>query len=1201
MTSNFRVASREMGSLGNEKEKKQMVISRVSFGGFDENVKAKELTRFLEDELGMIWRCRLKNSWTPPESYPNFNITNTKDIQRTDDYEKVKPHAFVHFASPKAAIAAKNAAGRCELFYKLNALLVNLGPESSLHTNQRRAKTDPFKFSDVLVQIGTLVSLSEFCAGWRGPASGVEFVVDPFDATCKILFTKETAFSFKGVSKQAVLKCDFKLEFSVREITDIKQSSDSSSLLVLLQLNSSPHLFYRTADDDVYVSVPYDLLDDEDPWIRTTDFTNGVIGRSNTYRISMSPRCGPRLNKAMAYLKERRVPYSSTQSLKVVEEAAVSTPPNTFFCIPCKKDISFEIMYMVNAVMQKGIINQYQLSDRFFELLRSHTAEVNIKALNHMYCYKHPVFDAYKRLKVVQDWLLKNPKALKSAKVSDYNMAVKRLVITPTRAYCLPPEVELSNRVLRRYKNVADRFLRVSFMDEGFQLLNQNVCTYYVAPIVKDITSNSFPQKTTIFKRVKTLLSDGFYLCGLKYSFLAFSSNQLRDRSAWFFAENADISTKSIISWMGKFKDKNVAKCSARLGQCFSSTYETIRVPSVEVDFDLPDIERNNYVFSDGIGMITPDLAAEVAKKLQLTEIPSAFQIRYAGCKGVIACWPEKEEGVRLYLRESMNKFYSKHDIIEVVSWTRFQPGFLNRQIVTLLSALEVPDDVFSKMQDSMVYKLDHMLSDADVAMDVVISSCGDDGNDAVLMLSAGFKPQTEPHLRGMLTCIRAAQQGDLLEKARIFVPSGRWLMGCLDELGLLEQGQCFIKLSSPSLEDCFVKHGFKVSDPKSNVEVIKGNVVMAKNPCLHPGDVRILEAVDIPALHHLVDCLVFPQKGDRPHSDEASGSDLDGDLYFVTWDDDLIPPSKRSWPPMHYTPAEAKVLTRPVNQQDIIDFFTRNMVTDQLGVICNAHVAHADKSEYGALDEKCITLAELAATAVDSPKTGKLVTMPQALKIKVYPDFMGKEDFMSYKSEKILGILYRKIKDAYQEVVPSASDLLPADIMYDADLEIPCSEDLLEAAWNHKCAYDAQLHALMGQYKVKTEEEVVTGHVWSMPKGNSRKQRDIKERLKNAYHALKKEFRKIFDIVDLDSSDSDTKNKFYEQKASAWYQVTYHPKWVQKSLELRRIEEDDEIAPAFLSFAWIPMEYLMRIKIRDPSGTNKPNRSLVRHLARQE
>lgn len=427
--------------------------------------------------------------------------------------------------------------------------------------------------------------------------------------------------------------------------------------------------------------------------------------------------------------------------------------------------------------------------------------------------------------------------------------------------------------------------------------------------------------------------------------------------------------------------------------------------------------------------------------------------------------------------------------------------------------------------------------------------------------------------------------------------------MGCLDELGVLEQGQCFIQVSSPSLENCFLKHGSRFSAQK-NLKVIKGIVAIAKNPCLHPGDVRILEAVDAPGLEHLVDCLVFPQKGDRPHSNEASGSDLDGDLYFVTWEETLIPPSKQSWPPMQYDSAEAKALAREVTSLDIIDFFTKNMVNENLGAICNAHVVHADRSEYGALDEACLDLAERAATAVDFPKTGKLVTLPPYLKPKMYPDFMGKEEFQTYRSNKILGKMYRQIKDAYNEDVSESSEqIFGADkVPFDEDLGIPGSADFINDAWIHKCSYDGQLNGLLGQYKVKREEEVVTGHVWSMPKYKSRKQGELTERLKHAYSSLKKEFRQIFEKMnsDFDQLTDDEKNRLYEQKASAWYQVTYHPTWVKKSLEL---QNPDEVfgERVMLSFAWITADYLARIKIRRKGTGNvdssKPINSLARFL----
>ena len=48
-----------------------------------------------------------------------------------------------------------------------------------------------------------------------------------------------------------------------------------------------------------------------------------------------------------------------------------------------------------------------------------------------------------------------------------------------------------------------------------------------------------------------------------------------------------------------------------------------------------------------------------------------------------------------------------------------------------------------------------------------------------------------------------------------------------------------------------------------------------------------------------------------RPHPDECSGSDLDGDIYFVCWDPDLIPPRKIE--PMDYTPAPTMQLDHDV------------------------------------------------------------------------------------------------------------------------------------------------------------------------------------------------------------------------------------------------------------------------------------------------
>ncbi|KAK9742248.1 hypothetical protein RND81_03G158700 [Saponaria officinalis] len=1199
-----------MGSKNNDND---LVVTQISFGGFDNNVTAKEFADYLEAAVGvLVWRCRLKKSWTPPESYPDFQIQDVEELENTNDYEKVEPHAFVHFATPESVSCVLDAAGRGDLIMFGNPLIVSAGPTNPFRMNQRRREIIPYKLSDVCLDVGTLVSRDELLVSWRGPARGITFAVDPFDGTCKFYFKKKTVFAFKGENRNAVIDCDFKVEFLVRDITEIKRYTDYSALVILLHLSSSPLVYYRTADDDIYNSVPFDLLDDDDPWIRTTDFTcNGTVGRCSSYRISIPPRNGPKLQRALKYLMERRVVVESpTEKLRLKDEPQFAMKMSDyFFCVQYERGIPFDVTFMLNVVIHKGIFNQHQLSDRFFDLVRTQSTEINVAALRHISSYMRPIFDACKRLQLVHDWILRNPKLLRDPKLTDI-VEVRRLIITPTKAYCLPPEVELSNRVLRQYNHVADRFLRVTFMDEGLQMLNSNVLSCYGAPILKKIKMNSFVQRTSVFNRVKSILRQGFYMCGRNYTFLAFSANQLRDRSAWFFAEDKtdqSLTVNNIRSWMGRFTNRNVAKCAARMGQCFSSTYATVEVSPKDVDSNFPDIERNGYIFSDGIGIISEDLAMQVAEKLQLKDNPPcAYQIRFGGCKGVVACWPGKDDGIKLHLRPSMNKFQSKHTVVEVCSWTRFQPGFLNRQIITLLSALNVSDDVFWRMQETMVSNLDQMIVNAEVAFDILTESCADQGNTGAIMLSAGFRPQTEPHLRSMLTCIRAAQLTDLREKARIFVPSGRWLMGCLDELGVLEQGQCFVQVSHPCLENCFSKHGSQFSETK-NLEVVKGLVIVGKNPCLHPGDIRVLEAVDAPGLHHLYDCVVFPQKGDRPHTDEASGSDLDGDLYFVAWDPWLIPPSKQSWPPMEYTPAAVKELPRQVSHLDIIEFFTKNMVNENLGVICSAHVVHADSSSYGALDENCLRLAELAALAVDFPKTGKVVTMPNELKPKMYPDFMGKPDNQSYNSKRILGRLYRRILDD-EHAFTSSSDLnvAPKDIFYDADLEVSGSDVYINEAWGLKCSYVGQVNGLLAQYKVNKEAEIVTGHVWSMPKYSSRKTGELKEKLKHAYNSLKREFRQHFDKLsnelEVEQICDEEKNAMYERKASAWYRVTYHPEWVKKSLDLRGPDGETQSDP-ILSFAWIPSDYLARIKVRRGGRSSnedlqKPINSLAKYLA---
>ena len=600
--------------------------------------------------------------------------------------------------------------------------------------------------------------------------------------------------------------CEFKLEMSVRDVRQVKevqlQRGRILELMMVLQLWSPPLISYRTAHgDDIYSSTHDPLPDDDDPWIRTTDFTrNKSIGRCLSYVISVSPTEGTPFRQLLEFFRLQRLSDRSPPRRLHLSWELNYTEQSLFF-VPDQRDVPFKLMFLVNALVHRGIINSTSLTDEFYQTIMT-DSDLSIYALQHMNTYTHPVFNAVMRIQQVKEWARKYEKIREEVKALPSGcMMVHRLIITPTRAYCALPVREMSNRVLRHFHMLSDRFLRVSFLDDDLHQVPSNALTVPVAPIVRTMSTAAEFNRTEVYRRVSTIVKKGFFLCGRKYQFLAFSSSQFRDASAWFFAGNKMVNAHKIRRWMGQFPTQNVAKFAARMGQCFSSTFLTLAVPKEKVVM-LPDVIRNEYVFSDGCGRIAPEFALKVSKSLKLDHTPSLYQIRYAGCKGVVAAWPigsPLRHQYDLGVRDSMHKFDSDHTELEVIGWSKYLPCYLNRQIICLLSTLQVENSAFRSLQDAQMARLEAMLEDPVLAYEVLTStSSGEVHCTPATMLQGGFHPKNEPHLYDMLLSIRTSQLEDLVSKARIYVPDGRWLMGCMDETGVLNYGQCFIQVSGP-------------------------------------------------------------------------------------------------------------------------------------------------------------------------------------------------------------------------------------------------------------------------------------------------------------------------------------------------------------------------------------------------------------------
>lgn len=577
---------------------------------------------------------------------------------------------------------------------------------------------------------------------------------------------------------------------------------------------------------------------------------------------------------------------------------------------------------------------------------------------------------------------------------------IRTAIVTPLRVIFNYEMITESNRVLRHFD--PDKFLRVSMREEDG----------------KGRFSAGCRSADNIYEYFRNVMLGGITVGTRRYFFLAMTASQLKAHGSWFVTpyeyEGTLVGADYIKSWLGDFSSiKNIGKYAVRVGLALSST---TRACTVEDFIEVDDVERGSYCFTDGVGLITQRCASAVSNALGLGHVPSAFQIRFAGYKGVLVAhpWLSNKSSFHSWLsrnsivkghgkysghlcldstrlgapdvifRKSMNKFDSSHRDLEIVAVSKSCDFYLNRQIIMTLEGLGVPPQVFLDLQDRYVYKiLSELHSDFPAFIRKHCHVAFNVSSDFVL-----FRKLQSPILSEVLD--------DLSSKSKIFVEEGRGAMGVIDDLDVLEENQVFFMFKRREHEDMasMVDYGAYA--------VPNCQCIVAKNPVMHPGDIRVVRCVDNPRLHYLKDVLVFSQRGLRPVFNQCSGSDLDGDVFLLSWCKRLIP--KATFRPYDYRDSSGLVKDR-VLLSDIVNFYIRHMRLYQLGQIANSHLATSDK--YTIFNERSLKLSEIFNKSIDYVKTGSLASVPDDLKPVEFPDFMEKAP--SYYSKRVLGMLYRR------------------------------------------------------------------------------------------------------------------------------------------------------------------------------------------------
>lgn len=178
----------------------------------------------------------------------------------------------------------------------------------------------------------------------------------------------------------------------------------------------------------------------------------------------------------------------------------------------------------------------------------------------------------------------------------------------------------------------------------------------------------------------------------------------------------------------------------------------------------------------------------------------------------------------------------------------------------------------------------------------------------------------------------------------------------------------------------------------------------------------------------------------------------------------------------------------------------------------------------------------------------------------------MEKKDKASYASQKVIGKLFRDIKDLTRHSplqrrdspIEDSYDSVLGDFIYDDTT----SDDMLHDAYIGRETYNQELISIMNKFGVHREGEVITGFILKFFRrySKAKKKFDVMERVKIAIKALDRKARQYFDETAsgymTDDMDEIDRQLVCMELASSFYYVTYHP---NASNEL-----------GLLSFPWI-------------------------------
>eukprot|EP00761_Pharyngomonas_kirbyi_P012552 gb/GECH01012579.1/.p1 GENE.gb/GECH01012579.1/~~gb/GECH01012579.1/.p1 ORF type:complete len:1132 (+),score=277.72 gb/GECH01012579.1/:1-3396(+) len=504
----------------------------------------------------------------------------------------------------------------------------------------------------------------------------------------------------------------------------------------------------------------------------------------------------------------------------------------------------------------------------------------------------------------------------------------------------------------------------------------------------KDKNASKIPISIDPFKDILDIFGREYYL-------FACSASDIRESRAKYLCKTQNYTASSLREWLGNFESvRNQFKYCARLGQPLSTGIPSIPIFETECSV-VDDVKQGDYNFTDGCGIILESAMRDVYQKycdykdIEFSEkdVPSAIQIRIRGIKGMLLSWPDSQvqsiqiqrmrdsflrNDKKIVFTKSMEKFdiyrnqkdENRRNLLFVLETSNFvnSNATLNYQIVSLLTSVIDKNplkEILTEIIDYNVRELDEAIETPTKMLSYFSRGLQDEPgsylHNCAIALLYGHDYNHFSFVRNSINQI-IQDKFKSWKDLKIPVKNLVNLLGVFDPTFTLEEDEVYF-------------HTRSKKQPQTGDKVF-----ITKNPCLHPGDVQLAKFKQVPELNHLENVVVFGVKKNRPLPNKISGGDLDGDRFFVCWEESLIQRFKPCDPAdFDQEKSKTEAFSPPKNEKEVNNtiraVLKEHHKNNILGWITNLHSTVS--SIKSVQNRDAIFLAQMASIAVDSAKNG--------------------------------------------------------------------------------------------------------------------------------------------------------------------------------------------------------------------------------------